>query len=115
MKEIVETNDLEKKIYNFRDVEVMLDSDLAILYQVETKRINEAVKINPDKFPQRFSWVLSSEEKNILWSKFSTANISTMSRANPRVFKEQGVYMLATILKGKKEIIVSSRIIIGGN
>lgn len=56
------------------------------LYNVETKRINEAVKNNPKKFPNRFSWTSTNKEKNNLWSKFSTANISTMSRSNPRVF-----------------------------
>ena len=85
----------------------MLDTDLAKLYQVETKRINEAVKNNPKKFPKRFSFVLEDNEKENLWSKFSTANISSMSRANPRVFTEQGVYMLATILKSNVSAEVS--------
>ena len=65
-------------------------SDVAILYQVETKRINEVVKNNPDRFPQRFSWFLSSEEKNILWSKFSTANISVMSRES--IHRARNIY-----------------------
>ena len=85
----------------------MLDSDLAKLYHVETKRINEAVKNNPKKFPERFSFVLNDFEKNYLWSNFSTANISNMSRSNPRVFTEQGVAMLATILKSKKAVETS--------
>ena len=85
----------------------MLDSDIAKLYQVETKRVNEAVKNNPQKFPERFSFVLTNFEKNNLWSKFSTANISSMSRSNPRVFTEQGLYMLATILKSKVATEVS--------
>ena len=88
----------------------MLDADLARLYEVETKRINEAVKNNPDKFPTRFSFVLDDNEKENLWSKFSTANISSMSRTNPRVFTEQGVYMLATILRSKVATEVSIRI-----
>ena len=50
----------------------MLDSDLAKLYNVETKRINEAVKNNFDKFPERFSWKLTDEESDIFWSKIST-------------------------------------------
>ena len=85
-------------------------SDLTKLYNVDTKRINEAVKNNPKKFPIRFSRVLTNEEKNILKSKFSTANISSMSRTNPRVFTEQGVYMLATILKSDVATEVSIRI-----
>ena len=92
---------LENMIYEIRGKQVMLDSDLAELYKVETKRINEAVKNNPMKFPERYSWILTDDEKDNLWSKFSTANLSNMSRVNPRVFTEQGVYMLATILKSK--------------
>ena len=112
MNEIIEKENInvEDVIYEIDGKEVMLDSDLAKLYSVETKRINEAVKNNPDKFPDRFSWILSDEEKSNLWSKFSTANISSMSRSNPRVFTEQGVYMLATILKSKVATEVSIRI-----
>lgn len=110
MNEIIEKENIESMIYEIRGVEVMLDSDLAKLYNVETKRINEAVKNNPEKFPERFSYVLEDSEKENLWSKFSTANISNMSRVNPRVFTEQGVYMLATILKSKEAIKVSIRI-----
>ena len=108
---------MEKEIINIKDMiyeidgkEIMLDSDLAKLYHVETKRINEAVKNNPEKFPERYSWVLSDAEKNNLWSKFSTANISSKSRVNPRVFTEQGIYMLGTILKSKEAIEVSIKI-----
>ena len=103
MNEIMEKEmiNIDDMIYEVRGKQVMLDSDLAKLYQVETKRINEAVKNNPDKFPERFSFVLDNFEKKNLWSNFSTANISNMSRVNPRVFTEQGVYMLATILKSK--------------
>ena len=112
MNEIAEINviNIENMIYEIDGKEVMLDTDLAQLYNVATKRINEAVKNNPDKFPRRFSWILSDEEKSNLWSKISTANISSMSRSNPRVFTEQGVYMLATILKSKTAIEVSIRI-----
>ena len=101
---------VENMIYEINGVEVMLDSDLANLYQVETKRINEAVKNNPDKFPRRFSFVLTDTEKENLWSKFSTANISNKSRVNPRVFTEQGIYMLGTILRSKVATEVSIRI-----
>lgn len=112
MNEIAEKDviNIENIIYEIDGKKVMLDSDLAKLYNVETKRVNEAVKNNPEKFPRRFSWILTNEEKNNLWSKFSTANISSMSRSNPRVFTEQGVYMLATILKSKIATEVSIRI-----
>ena len=98
MNEII-TSNIQNKIYKINGVEVMLDSDLAELYQVETKRINEAVKRNPEKFPARYSWVLSEEDISVLWSQNSTANISNKSRVLPRVFVEQGIYMLGTILK----------------
>ena len=112
MNEVMEKEAIhvENMIYEIDGKEVMLDSDLANLYKVETKRINEAVKNNPEKFPRRFSFILSDDELENLWSKFSTANISRMSRTNPRVFTEQGVYMLATILKSKVATEVSIRI-----
>lgn len=94
MTELIEELNIEDMIYEIRGCQVMLDSDLAKLYHVETKRINEAVKNNPKKFPERFSFVLNDFEKNYLWSNFSTANISNMSRSNPRVFTEQGLLCL---------------------
>ena len=112
MNEIMEKENIniEDKIYKINGVEVMLDSDLAELYHVETKRINEAVFRNKDKFPNRISWVTTKKEVSILWSQNATANISVKSRTNPRVFTEQGVYMLATILKSKVATEVSIRI-----
>lgn len=101
---------IENMIFQMRGRQVMLDSDLAKLYGVETKRINESVKNNPQKFPERFSWELTNEEYNELRSKISTTNISNMSRTNPKVFTEQGVAMLATILKSKTATEVSIRI-----
>ena len=110
MNEIIKRENIENMIY---EVEVMLDSDLAKLYNVETKRINEAVKNNPEKFPERFSWQLTiSETQNISRSKFSTLNVKQGSniKYGARVFTEQGVYMLATILKSKEATKVSIRI-----
>ena len=92
----------------------MLDSDLANFYHVETKRINEAVKNNPDKFPERFSFLLDNESFEFLRSKFSTLEIKGQGRYSkyaPRVFTEQGVYMLATILKSDVATKVSIRIL----
>lgn len=94
-------SDLHNKIYTIRGQKVMLDSDLALLYQVETKRINEAVSRNKEKFPEKFSWLLNDIDMNYLRSQFATANVNTKSRVNNRVFTEQGVYMLATILRSK--------------
>ena len=112
MNEIAEKDviNIENMIYEIDGKEVMIDSDLAILYNVETKRVNEAVYRNKEKFPNRLSWITSNREVSDLWSQNATANISSKSRTNPRVFTEQGVYMLATILKSKEAIQTSIRI-----
>ena len=111
MNNIILTNEEQIKnlIYEIRGKQVMLDSDLAKLYQVETKRINEAVKNNKDKFPERFSFVLTKEELENLRSKISTSSLTTHGgrRYATRVFTEQGVAMLATILKSKVATQVS--------
>ena len=115
MNEIIEKENIiiEDMIYEIRGKQVMLDSDLAKLYQVETKRINEAVKNNLDKFPERFSWIVSDEEQINLRSKFSTSSEKNNyggRRYKIRVFTEQGVAMLATILKSSIATKVSIRI-----
>ncbi|MFR7674291.1 MAG: ORF6N domain-containing protein [Clostridia bacterium] len=112
MNEIAEKDviNIENMIYEIDGKEVMLDSDLAKLYNAETKRVNEAVNRNKEKFPSRISWITNDKEVDVLWSQNATANISSKSRTNPRVFTEQGVYMLATILKSKEAIQTSIRI-----
>ena len=110
MNDIISNNIIENIIYEIRGMQVMLDSDLAKIYQVETKRINEAVSRNKEKFPRRISWIASNDDVSNLWSQNATANISKMSRINPRVFTEQGVYMLATILKSKVATEVTLKI-----
>ena len=69
------------------------------MYGVETKRINEAVRNNPDKFPIGYIFEVTLQEVSDLRSKISTANISPKSRVLPKAFTEKGLYMLATILK----------------
>lgn len=101
-KEMISIDDM---IYEVRGVQVMLDSDLARLYQVETKRINEAVKNNSNKFPERFYFRISESEYVDLKSKISTSKGG--SRKGHTAFTEQGVYMLATILKSKVATNVS--------
>lgn len=99
---------IKDKIYEINGQYVMLDSDLADIYHCKngTKEVNQAVKNNIEKFPERFSWVLSDYEYSILRSKILTANgnISNKKRFNPRVFTEQGTIMLSTILKTKVAI-----------
>ena len=114
MNEIIEKEEIkiENMIYEIRGKQVMLDSDLAKLYKVETKRINEAVKNNPDKFPERFAYRLTDEETRIfLVENFDQKLEKRGGRyKNPRVFTEQGVAMLSTILKSKIATKVSIRI-----
>ena len=94
-----------------RDTPVITDADVASLYGVETKRINEAVRNNIDKFPSDYMFALTPEEVSDLRSKFSSTKISTKSRVAPKVFTENGLYMLATILKSKVATNVTFAII----
>ena len=114
MNDLIEKENIkiENMIYEIRGKQVMLDSDLAKLYHVETKRINEAVKNNMEKFPERFSWKLTGEESESFLVENFDQNLETRGgRYNcPRVFTEQGVAMLATILKSKVATQVSIRI-----
>lgn len=106
----IDAQNLQDKIHTIRGLQVMLDCDLAELYGVETKRINEAVKNNQDKFLEDFYFELNDDEFDTLRSKFSTANFAK-TRINPKVFTEQGIYMLATILKSKVATQVTVSII----
>jgi phage regulator Rha-like protein len=112
---VVLNSDVESKIITLRNQQVILDSEVAELYGVETRDINKSVKNNPDKFPVGYIFELSeSEFENLRWN-FSTANdadenlqskISTTKMAKtrvlPKAFTEKGLYMLATILKSKR-------------
>lgn len=101
---------LENLIYEIRGVQVMLDSDLARLYECKngTKQINLAVKRHKDRFPERFVFQLTEEEARILRFQFETTN--NMSRTLPYVFTEQGVAMLATVIRTDVAAQVSIRI-----
>ena len=100
----MELQAIENKIITIQGKQVILDSDVAELYSVETKRINEAVKNNPDKFPKGYIIILTDDEMRSLRSKISTLeNIGRGKHAkyNAKCFSEKGLYMLATILKSK--------------
>jgi len=100
MKNIV---DVESKIITLRNQQVILDSDVAELYGVETKRVNEAVSNNPEKFPRGYVWEIDNQELALLRSKFSTTKFAK-TRQYPKAFTEKGLYMLATILKSPKAV-----------
>jgi len=108
--EIVRLDTVEEKIITIRDIPVILDSDVAELYGVETMRINEAVKNNPEKFPEGYIIGLDSEEWKNLKSKFSISSWGGKNKL-PKAFTEKGLYMLATILKSKKAIETTLEII----
>lgn len=97
---------IQNKIYEVRGQKVMFDFDLAELYEVETKRLNEAVKRNIERFPQRFMFRLNQEEWEDMRSQIATA--SDQSKRNvgitPFAFTEHGVTMLASVLRSKKAI-----------
>ena len=102
---------IQKLIYEIRGHKVMLDSDLARLYEVETKRLNEAVKRNIERFPEDFMFQLTEEEWKLfnLKSQFATSSWGGI-RKLPYVFTEQGVAMLSGILKSKRAVDVNIQI-----
>jgi len=96
--------EVEKKIITIRNQQVILDSDVAVLYGVETKRINEAVGNNPEKFPEGYVWGLNNAEKNEVVENFDHLQKLKFSPQLPKAFTEKGLYMLATILKSPKAV-----------
>ncbi|MDL2212709.1 ORF6N domain-containing protein [Parabacteroides sp. OttesenSCG-928-J18] len=97
----MELEKIKNRIVTIQGQQVILDSDVAELYSVETKRINEAVKNNPDKFPTGYIISLQQEDWENLKSKISTSSWGGV-RKLPKAFSEKGLYMLATILKSPK-------------
>jgi len=96
--DIAKFENLNELIIQIRGASVLLDSDVAQIYGVETKRINEAVRNNPEKFPDGYILELDKSEWELLKSKFSTS-IKGGKVKLPSAFTEKGLYMLATILK----------------
>ena len=104
-------NEVEDKIVVIRGIPVIADADVAALYGVETRRVNEAVGNNPEKFPSHYLFELNVSELRGLRSKISTTNVSVKSRNPTKVFTERGLYMLATILSGERARAVTFAII----
>jgi len=98
--DIVKFESLEKKLIQYNNDVVLVDKDVAELYGVSTKEINQAVSNNLDKFPNSYILELSKEDKNELVKNFDRFKKLKHSTVNPKVFTEKGLYMLATILKG---------------
>ena len=100
---LIKFNNIEEKIITLRNDKVIIDSDVAELYGVETRDINKSVKNNPDKFPEGYVFELDKQEVEDLRWKISTTKWSSKSRVLPKAFTEKGLYMLATILKSRSE------------
>ena len=109
MNEVIQIQNL---IYEIRGIKVMLDSDLAKLYGVETKRLNESVKRNIARFPNHYMFQLTEEEYTSLRSQFATSNGGKGGRRYmPYAFSEQGVAMLSSVLNSEIAIQINIKIV----
>ena len=95
----LDANDIKRRIFTIRGKQVMLDSDLAELYQIKTKAFNQSVNRNIERFPEHFRFRLTKEEYASLRSQFVTSNGRGGRRYMPFVFTEQGIAMLSAVLK----------------
>ena len=100
MEEDKQIQQVESKIIVVRDTQVIIDRDVAELYGATTKEINQALRNNPNKFPSDFVIELTNSEKQELVKNFDRFDKLKHSTVPPHAFTEQGLYMLATILKG---------------
>ena len=113
---IVSSEEIKNLIYTIRGKQVMLDSDVAMLYHYETKNVNRAMKRNIDRFPEDFCFQLTKEELDKMWFQFGTTSKNNNSKYRsekylPYVYTEQGISMLAGVLKNDIAIQVSISII----
>ena len=108
MDELIVQGEISSKIFTLRGKQVILDRELAKLYQVENRVLNQAAKRNLDRFPNDFMFQLNKEEFENWKSQIVTSNADVMGlRKMPYVFTEQGVYMLATVLRSKVAVDVN--------
>ena len=111
-RDLVAVQDIEGRIYTVRGLKVMLDADLAAIYGVTTKRLNEAVKRNPDRFPENFMFQLTPQEHHDLRSQFATSSFRWGGRRYPPyVFTEHGAVMLACVLNSPIATAASVRVV----
>jgi len=110
MSDIMKLESLQDRILDIRGQQVLLDADVAEIYGVLTKRVNEAVRNNPDKFPAGYVLQLTRQEWAALKSKFSTSRKGGKVKP-PKAFPEKGLYMLATILKSPRAVQATLSII----
>lgn len=111
MVKLITYDQVKSKIIEIRDQKVILDSDVAALYGVETREINQAVKNNPEKFPDGYLFELDEKEKKELIKNFDRFTKLKHSSASIKGFTEKGLYMLATILKSPQAVETTIAII----
>ena len=109
-KELINTDNIQDSIFTFRELQVMIDRDLATLYRVETKVLNQAVKRNLERFPENFRFQLNDKEKQQLVTDCDRFEKLKHSSNNPYAYTEQGVAMLSAVLHSKTAIKVSIHI-----
>ncbi len=109
--EIVKIENIIDFIIEIQNQKVIVDQDVARIYGVETKRVNEAVKNNPNRFPDDYIILLNNDEKSELVENFDRFNKLKHSTVYPKAFTEKGLYMLATILNSEKAIKTTIAII----
>ena len=107
----VTSEDVEERVLVLRNQRVLIDSDVAELYGIETKRVNEAVRNNPEKFPYGYIFVLDKYEKQEVVENFDHLNKLKFSKVQPTAFTARGLYMLATILKSERAISTTLAIV----
>jgi len=108
--QLIKTKDIQDRIFFLREKYVMIDRDLALLYGVEVKRLNEQVKRNIERFPAEFRFQLNDKEKNELVAICDQFTSLKHSSVNPHTFTEQGVAMLSAVLKSETAVRVSIQI-----
>lgn len=110
MKEELIRSNYESLIFEFRGLKVMVDNDLAALYEIETKALKQQVRRNTVRFPEDFMFELTSDEKVLLVTNCARLSGLKHSSINPMVFTEQGVAMLSSVLRSEKAAIINVEI-----
>jgi hypothetical protein len=109
--EVIQFSTFENKLIKLKNQLVLLDKDVANLYEIEPKRLREQLKRNIEKFPEDYAYQLSDEEMKIMESQNATPPKKYFGGTNPWVFTEKGLYMVATILKSKNALHATFQII----
>jgi len=110
MNQLVQVDNFGDLIFEYRGYKVMIDADLATLYETETKKLKQAVRRNRERFPEDFMFVLTKEEKDALVASVPRLAALKHSSVSPMVFTEQGVSMLSSVLRGARAVRINIEI-----